>query len=291
MARTFVWGVFVLLGAAGLAQGAERDDGELVAQGLQLRRQGKTADALALFERAHALAPSPRTSGQMGLAEASLGLWLEAETHLDSSLGAEQDAWVRRNRPILTQAMEVASRHVGRVTFTGPAGAAVSVGGTPVGTLPIPGPVRIAEGVVVVAAVSPGFQRIVEPVVVEGGRHMTLAIELKPIELRPAPSVETRPVTPPERVQPARPSWRPWTAVGLFALGGTGVALGSVLIATDAGGRHGSLSRVRDEAWIVAGAGAALAAAGGVVLWLGKRGDRAVAAVAHPSGFELAGTF
>ena len=40
-----------------------------------------------MFQRAHALAPSPRTLGQMGLVEASLEHWLDAETHLTGVAG------------------------------------------------------------------------------------------------------------------------------------------------------------------------------------------------------------
>src|SRR4051812_26268689 len=73
----------------------------LIAQGLALRRDGKPSEALELFRRAQALAPSPRAVGQLGLAEASVQLWLEAETHLAAALAMSGDAWVRRNRALI----------------------------------------------------------------------------------------------------------------------------------------------------------------------------------------------
>jgi hypothetical protein len=93
--------VAITLGVIGAARAAVASDGAadaLVARGLELRREGKAAEALELFERAYSLSPSPRTVGQMGLAEASLQRWLDAEKHLNTSLGVADDPWVRKTR-------------------------------------------------------------------------------------------------------------------------------------------------------------------------------------------------
>src|SRR5947207_7380287 len=89
---------------------AEPTAEELVARGLQLRRQAKPQQALEMFRRAYALAPSARTIGQMGLVEASLERWLDAEAHLKASL-AVSDAWVKKNRGFLDQALAVCRAH------------------------------------------------------------------------------------------------------------------------------------------------------------------------------------
>jgi serine/threonine protein kinase len=163
---------------ASVASATMDDASALIARGLELRSEGETAEALEVLERALALAPSPRTAGHVGLVEASLGHWLDAERHLDSSLAVLDDNWVRRNRTLLEEAMERAHGHVGRVTFSGPPGTSVSVAGRPVGTLPIPAPVRVAEGVVLVAATAPGFAPVMKAVTVLGGGSIELAIDV-----------------------------------------------------------------------------------------------------------------
>ena len=58
-----------------------------------------------MFERAHAVAPSARTVGQMGLVETALQRWVDAESHLLASLSSADDAWVKKNRGFLEQAL------------------------------------------------------------------------------------------------------------------------------------------------------------------------------------------
>src|SRR3954447_19845244 len=63
---------------------AEAD--RLISEGLELRRGGKSREAVDLFRRAHTLAFTPRALGQLALAEASAQIWVDAETHLVSTL-------------------------------------------------------------------------------------------------------------------------------------------------------------------------------------------------------------
>ncbi len=101
----------------------------LIEQGLDLRRDGKPEQALELFRRAHAIAPSPRTFGQMGLVEASLKRWVDGETHLSVSLSNPDDTWVIKNRAFLDEALAQCRQHVGDLVVSGPAGVEVFVGG------------------------------------------------------------------------------------------------------------------------------------------------------------------
>ena len=80
--RVLVTACLLSIVICGVARAAEPGADELITRGLELRRQAKPEQALEMFQRAHALAPSPRTLGQMGLVEASLEHWLDAETHL-----------------------------------------------------------------------------------------------------------------------------------------------------------------------------------------------------------------
>ena len=129
----------------------------LIQQGLKLRREDKPEEALQRFRQAHNMAPSPRTYGQMGLVETTLKRWTDGETHLAVALANPDDPWVRKNRAFLDQALSLCREHVGDLVITGPAGAEVSVGGTPAGTLPAVPALRVAEGTVEVTATASGL--------------------------------------------------------------------------------------------------------------------------------------
>ena len=116
MIRSILAIVTVCILSEGVAQAAEPTADDLIVRGLELRRAAKPGEALELFQRAHALAPSPRTMGQIGLVEASLEHWLDAETHLTASLATPDDAWVKKNHGFLDQALGVSRGHIGELT-------------------------------------------------------------------------------------------------------------------------------------------------------------------------------
>lgn len=159
---------------------AEPNADALIAQGLELRRQGLAPAALPLFQRAHALAPTPRTVGQLGLVEASLQRWLDAEAHLVRALEAPADAWVSGNRKLLDKALAVTRRHIGELVVEGPAGAHVFVSGRGSKKLPLAEPIRVAEGEVRVSAIAAGFKQLIQTVHVRGGKRTSLKLELVP---------------------------------------------------------------------------------------------------------------
>src|SRR5215831_4316633 len=66
----------------------------LIEQGVALRTKRQLTEALDLFRQAHALAPSAKTLAQMGLTEANLKRWVDAETHLDAALNAHDTPWI-----------------------------------------------------------------------------------------------------------------------------------------------------------------------------------------------------
>jgi hypothetical protein len=152
----------------------------LIVQGLELRRQGLGAAALPLFQRAHALEPTPRTAGQLGLVEASLQRWLDADAHLTLALESPGDAWVSDNRKLLDKALAVARQHIGELTVEGPAGAHVFVSGQGAKKLPLAQPLRVAEGDVRVSAIAAGFKQLIQVVRVRGGKRTSLKLELIP---------------------------------------------------------------------------------------------------------------
>ena len=124
------------------------------------------------------MAPSPRTYGQMGLVETTLKRWTDGETHLAVALANPDDAWVRKNRAFLDQALSLCREHVGDLVITGPAGAEVSVGGTPAGTLPAVPALRVAEGTVEVTATASGYEPYKTTVTIRAGKRSALKIAM-----------------------------------------------------------------------------------------------------------------
>ncbi len=277
---------------------SETQSKALIAQGLELRREGKASEALELFRRAHALAPSPRALGQLGLAEASVQLWLEAETHLAAALAITGDAWVRRNQALIDAALIVVRTHVGELSVSGPAGTDVSVDGRPVGPLPHLRPTRVAAGHVLVAATGNGFKRFTKTVLVQPGARTTLAIVLDPVDTRAA--VALAPPTPLlATTRPGRKSLL-WAGGTLLAVGAGLLTWGTIRIALDdraTGDRFNcgpSCTRVyatRNGGWLLAGGGAAVLATGAAFIVIGRRHEPTIAVGLAPSALLLHARF
>ncbi len=290
--------------AAGLAHATEEKAEDLIARGLELRRESKPEQALEMFQRAHALAPSPRTLGQMGLVETSLEHWLDAETHLTASLAMPDDAWVRKNRAFLDQALSVSQGHIGELVITGPAGTAIVVDGRPAGTLPDLQPVRRVEGNAAVIANGPGFREFSKTVTIAGGAKVALAIVLDPVEQRPAvalaapaPLPASAPFLAPDERH--RSAWRTWTGTGLVAAGAGLLTWGVVWIAVD-GNDHcatggpacTTVYDTKTAGWILAAGGVAAAAGGAALLLTGRHGENPnVVLAATPTSLLLRGQF
>jgi hypothetical protein len=307
-------GVTILGGPYARAASPGESVDDLIKRGSQLRLQNKPAAALELFERAHAVAPSPRTLGQIGLAEEALGRWVEAFDHLTGALAASDDPFVKKNRAALESGLSYVRRQVGEIVVTGPAGVDVFVDGKRVGTLPLARAIRAPAGHVVMRAVSSDYEPFATTIDVIGGGHTALTLALTSAQSAIASPVE--PVTPPQ----ARPSLRP-TAVPMLpaappvvppapgrtwktpvgaALGVAGlglVAWGTVWIAIDghANGTNSAGDQVgystKTAGWIMAGAGAAAAIAGGVLIYTDKSGPSQMALGLRPGGLLLAGMF
>ena len=301
--------VFVVLAAAPAVSRAAPPESEadtLIAKGLELRRQEKQIDALELFQRAHVLAPSPRTLGQMGLVEASLQRWVDAETHISAALAAANDPWVRKNHAFLDQALTTAKGHVGELEITGPPGTEISVDGKPVGTLPAVSILRRREGEAVVTASNTGFKEFSKTASVVAGSRTSLAIVLDPVDSRPAiamappvPMVTTT-TPPPPVVDGPHGSWRAWTGGALIATGAGALAWGIVWLAVDGNDACGSLTGppcrsvydTRTPGWILAGAGAAAATGGVLLLATGRHESRSDVAVGlTPTSLFVQGRF
>ncbi len=169
----------------------------LILQGLQLREQGNDLDALQLFERAHALAPSPRALAQRALAEQALGRWVPAEVHLREALAARDDPWIAQYRTALDGALAVIGEHLGHLQVNGGvAGATLRLDGRPVGRLPLSEPLRVVVGRPLLEVTLAGHYPVRREITIKAGSLSTETIELVPVPaLAPAAGRVQEPAT------------------------------------------------------------------------------------------------
>ncbi|HEY1960669.1 MAG TPA: PEGA domain-containing protein [Polyangiaceae bacterium] len=172
---------WLLVGLAlGWASPARADDADaLIDQGLQLREQGKDADALALFERAYAEAPTPRAKAQIALAEQALGRWAAAEKDLGAALASDADPWIAKYKDALQGALTTARTHLGDLILNGGvAGADVKVDGEKEATLPASGPLRLVVGTHTLEVRADGYYPWSQPVTIRADAPAAVSIEM-----------------------------------------------------------------------------------------------------------------
>lgn len=220
---------------------AQDDADSLIKQGVELRKQGKDREALAALQKALALKETPRALAQVGLAEYALGIWLSSEEHLAGALRHEDDAWVKRNKEALTEALNGVGEHLGTVEIWGePAGAEVIVNGKPAGNLPSPPPVRVVAGACSIVVRAEGYEEVSRTLRVSAKDLMRENVQLAPVPSPRAVAAVTAPVPPPAANEPGasiasgssgegaqaeeRPGlmrkWWFWTAIGAAVVGG-----------------------------------------------------------------------
>jgi|CZKU01.1.fsa_nt_gi hypothetical protein len=118
---------------------------ELLRRGIALRREHRNEEALASFEAASQIEPSPCATAQIGLAQQALSRWSEAEVNLTLALAATHDPWIRKHRTAIEGAMATVAMHLGWLEVDAtPAEARVIVDGH--ATLAAGVPTRISTG-------------------------------------------------------------------------------------------------------------------------------------------------
>lgn len=189
--------VLVLLLALGLPRtGLADTPDQLIDRGVDLRREGKDALALELFEEAYARSQSTRALAQVALAHQALGDWLRAEAQLTRAL-AEGGPWIERNRAPLEGALKTIRERLAWLEVRGqPDGATVEANGRVVGQLPLDGPVRVVAGDVVVRVSAEGYEPISRPVTIGSGRRAREVFRLVPIASEDAASAGEIPAEP-----------------------------------------------------------------------------------------------
>jgi hypothetical protein len=243
--------ISVLLLGLVVAPVAAADDSPgraLLRQGIALRRQGRNDEALAVFETANRLEPSPCASAQIGLAQEALGEWIQGESALNAALAWPDDPWIRRHREVLEGAVKAAAAHIGwlQVEADAPHAEVVIAG---VATPASAGEIRLQEGPFSVVVQAPGYQSVRETVIVRPGEVARVAVTLEPDDASTgnsarAPSREGQPemaTHAPSTTLPAQvatPGWTapvassatssPWVVSGpLMAVGAVGLGLGA----------------------------------------------------------------
>ena len=152
----------------------------LIRQGVELRTQGHDERALPLFQKAYEILDTPRTAGQLGLAELAVGYWLEADQHLGEALQSPDHPWIVKNRKALEDSRTQARKNISQIAIGGtPVGATVTVNHQPAGALPLADPVRVAKGKVEIEVSSPGYTTVTESRVAVGGERQEVTVSLE----------------------------------------------------------------------------------------------------------------
>jgi hypothetical protein len=234
-----------LIGLLAVAQGhavaGEPDDSDaLITRGLALRQKGEDQEALPLFQQAAEKKKTPRAVAQVGLCEFALGLWVDAEGHVEQALASRTDPWIRKNERSLTAALEKLQEKLGSLDVWGePNGARVLVDGRTVGTLPLKR-LRVPEGRHSLAVESAGFLTDTRVVQISARAVAREHASLAPVAVvteAPATALATPTPTPPaiapvtngtapasvaqtdaDASAPIYKTWWFWTGIGVVAV-------------------------------------------------------------------------
>lgn len=213
-------------------------------QAIALRAEGRTQEALAVFQEVFEAGHLPRTQARLGLAETALGRWVSAETDLQTALDATGDPFISANRATLEATLATVRGHLGSLEVLCPQpGAEVWIEGRRAASLPMRVPLRLVAGSMPIEVRAEGHYPVVRNVTVAAGQLVRESVELMATQVVVAP---TTPVPPTETQAPTRSPEGPiahpdpspssahtrrvaaaWMAGGaaLMALGG-GIALG-----------------------------------------------------------------
>ena len=276
-----------VVGASARAAEPETAD-QLVAKGVELRKKGDHAGALREFQTAHAKDPSGRTLAQMGIAEATLQRWVDAENHLSQALESSIP-WIEKNRATLEQTLQTVRTHTAEISIYGTTGATVTVDDKVVGRIPLPTIPRVNEGDVTVRVESPGHKPFVQTLPAKGGSRLIVTATLEPLApdpptLAPLVPLVTSTAAQADTSAGSRP-WRRWTGIGLLTAGVVAATWGIVWIAVDGNGSWGNSERVwdtRTPGWFMLGGAVAASIGGGYLLYSSRHGEVQVAA--SPAG-------
>jgi hypothetical protein len=217
-------------------------------RGVELRRSGEHEKALEAFQRADAIARTPKSRAQMGIVEHDLGKFVPAEEHLTEALDARNDAWVTEHRKDIVAVREKVRQHLGNLQLSGgQPGALVTIQAKPIGKMPIDKPIRVEEGETLITVTAPGWLTWQQRIKVKAGSDHDVKVDL-------VPDRQTLPdITPPPPLAPQAGSGAPPRSTS------------PVNLTTEAPTKP-EVKSYRQAGWIVIGAGVAIAAASAAYL-------------------------
>jgi hypothetical protein len=203
--------IVLVLGAGRAARGADAAEAEaLIRQGIELRQQGHDERALPLFQKAYDLVVTPRTAGQLGLAEMAVGYWLDAEQHLSLALESPDHPWVAKNLAAIKAALAQVRTNIGEIVVDGaPAGATLTVNHRAAGTFPFPGPVRVPKGTVDIEVAASGYRTMTRSLHVSGSERQQVTVSLEKAALEDAATAKAPPSTAPATLAAGEPALAP----------------------------------------------------------------------------------
>jgi hypothetical protein len=199
---------------------AAGDVDRLDAEAKQLWEEKRHEAALAKFELAYTLDPSPYFLAQRGLVEEKLERWVASEEHLAAALKSQHPK-IEPFRSILeTKLLQVRSR-IGDLVIEGePAGAEVWVGGIWRGVLPLRTSLRVAAGRAEVQVNAPGYAHKAQTVVVPAAQRARVDIRLEKLPITELPGLGPEPTA-------AAPFLSRWVGVGSMVAGTAALATGA----------------------------------------------------------------
>lgn len=180
----------VVASGSAVARAADKDPRKaaikLVGQGDRLFKKGDYAGALAKYQEAYQIFPSPKIFYAMAKAETQLGRTLDALAHFEQFIdeaGDEVNEDLRVDAQVSVQELE---KTLAVVRFdVRPEGVTVAVDGTEVGVSPVDKPVRLAPGEHVYHFEKSGWKSVDKRARLAAGDRLDEQITLR--EDRPVP--------------------------------------------------------------------------------------------------------
>jgi hypothetical protein len=210
----------------------------LLREGTRFYRNHQFQEALARFNEAYALYPSPKLHFNVGQANRELARPVEARAAFERFLAEAVDA----PRPAVEEARRSLAelrRQLGQIQLECPtAGVEVTIDGAPAGRTPLPATIWVTPGRHDLALRGRRLVPFEESVEVRAGGTVTVTPLLRKVDLLPSPYVLGRPMAaaPVDRgpgqqgLWPrVRGRWWFWAAVAAVAVGGgitTAIMLG-----------------------------------------------------------------
>lgn len=229
---------------ASRAENPEAD--QFVAEGIELRAEGKDSEALRAFQRAEALDPnSVRVQIHLATVYQALGNWLLADEYLSKALARQNHPYVNRHRRTLEDAKRVIDSNIGRLEVEGePAGAEVRLNGRLMGTLPLAQAIKTTVGSYQLEVRREGHYSSQRPIVITGGALVRESIHLEslPSDVAGGEGRLTASGMPDGIDDPGARPWLTWTLAGAAGLAGA-VTVGAIVLREMHAGRWNDNSR------------------------------------------------